>query len=382
MLGIVEATKKGLTAFGPSATSAIWLRSVSGVPATAQPKVTPVRSATGSSSRPASATASRAATIASCEKRAVRWARFGPRCSTGSNPLTSPAIRVGSSLASNWVIGPTPDSPASSARQVDGASRPTGVSAPSPVTTGSRAPFNAPEPCSSAAIIAIRPHGPAGNPSKGAPTPSDRGYSRGRSGVTGHCRVPVLIRFGCASLRPGGKIPAPRRNTGPQLEVPRAPRPDPRLAGAGHDADRRPHRRPPRPLDDRRADRARHRRRADPGRLPGAGRGLPPESRGPVGRLLRNDPLLHDRPRLAGQPTGDADRPEVLPAPPGRAAARRPRRARDRPRRRERDAADHRPAEAPGRRHGADRRHPLAVDLGAADRRPVRDRPDRGRGRG
>ena len=95
MLGIVEATKKGLTAFGPLSSIASMLSSVSGVPATAQPKVTPARSAIGSRSRPASATASRAATIASCEKRAERWARFGPRCATGSKPFTSPAIRVG-----------------------------------------------------------------------------------------------------------------------------------------------------------------------------------------------------------------------------------------------------------------------------------------------
>src|SRR4029077_7165523 len=76
-------------------------------------------------------------------KRALRWVRFDPSASTGSKPGNSPAIRVASEERANWVIGLIPDCPATSAFQVDGASRPTGVSAPSPVTTGSPAGFTA-----------------------------------------------------------------------------------------------------------------------------------------------------------------------------------------------------------------------------------------------
>jgi hypothetical protein len=44
------------------------------------------------------------------------------------------------SLASNRVIGPTPERPASSAAQLEGTSLPSGVIAPSPVTTTRDAP--------------------------------------------------------------------------------------------------------------------------------------------------------------------------------------------------------------------------------------------------
>jgi hypothetical protein len=53
----------------------------------------------------------------------------------GSNPLTSAAIRTGSSLGSNAVIGPTPDRPAASPSHEAQAVSPSGVTAPIPVTT-------------------------------------------------------------------------------------------------------------------------------------------------------------------------------------------------------------------------------------------------------
>src|SRR6202040_2589237 len=61
-------------------------------------------------------------------------ASFGETTWIGSNPFTSPARRTGSPSVSNVEIQPTPLSPASAARQVDGASSPRGVTAPIPVT--------------------------------------------------------------------------------------------------------------------------------------------------------------------------------------------------------------------------------------------------------
>ena len=49
--------------------------------------------------------------------------------------MTSPAIWVGSPEGSNAVIVSTPETPLTSACQVDSRSLPTGVTAPSPVTT-------------------------------------------------------------------------------------------------------------------------------------------------------------------------------------------------------------------------------------------------------
>ena len=51
-----------------------------------------------------------------------------------SKPLISPAIRTGKSLGSNAWMKSTPLLPASAARHVEGASSPSGVIAPTPVT--------------------------------------------------------------------------------------------------------------------------------------------------------------------------------------------------------------------------------------------------------
>jgi hypothetical protein len=62
-------------------------------------------------------------------------ASFGEATWVGSKSFTSAAIRTENSLASKARMKSMPLSPATAARQVDGASAPIGVTAPSPVTT-------------------------------------------------------------------------------------------------------------------------------------------------------------------------------------------------------------------------------------------------------
>ena len=66
--------------------------------------------------------------------RSIRRASLCGATEVGSKPFTSPAIRTGNSLASKAWMKSMPLSPATAARHVDGASRPIGVIAPSPVT--------------------------------------------------------------------------------------------------------------------------------------------------------------------------------------------------------------------------------------------------------
>src|SRR5215469_2395851 len=83
---------------------------------------------------PASAQASRAATSANCSQRSMRraWTRS---TSVAGSAAAQAAIRVGSSAAQSSVSLVTPLRPASSESQVEATSAPTGVIAPSPVTT-------------------------------------------------------------------------------------------------------------------------------------------------------------------------------------------------------------------------------------------------------
>ena len=60
------------------------------------------------------------------------------RAAEGSNPRTSPAICAGQSVASKRVIGPIPERPATNPDHVSAADKPTGVTAPNPVTTTRR----------------------------------------------------------------------------------------------------------------------------------------------------------------------------------------------------------------------------------------------------
>ena len=82
---------------------------------------------------PASSQACWAAATASRTFRSIRLASFGGTRSPGSKPRTSAAIRTGYSEASNASIQPTPLRPETAASHVDGASRPSGVTAPRPV---------------------------------------------------------------------------------------------------------------------------------------------------------------------------------------------------------------------------------------------------------
>src|SRR5574340_843360 len=62
---------------------------------------------------------------------------------SGSNPLTSAAIRVGKPEASNEAIDAAPLAPAHTAAHVDAASLPTGVTAPMPVIATRLRPLTA-----------------------------------------------------------------------------------------------------------------------------------------------------------------------------------------------------------------------------------------------
>src|SRR5579875_2191971 len=94
---------------------------------------TPSRSGSGCG-EPASAQASRAATSANCSQRSIRRACTRPTASAGSAAACA-AMRTGRSRAHGSVIARTPLRPASIAAQVDATSPPSGVVAPSPVTT-------------------------------------------------------------------------------------------------------------------------------------------------------------------------------------------------------------------------------------------------------
>ena len=95
----------------------------------------PIRSGGYAPSSPASATASRAAPSESRTFRSSLLASFGAATCVGSKSLTSAATRTGNSVVLKERMKSMPLSPATAARQVDGASAPMGVTAPSPVTT-------------------------------------------------------------------------------------------------------------------------------------------------------------------------------------------------------------------------------------------------------
>ena len=68
-------------------------------------------------SMPESATASLAAATAKWMKRLMRRAILWSMAALGSKSLTSAAMRTSRSLASKWVIGPTPETPPARLRQ-------------------------------------------------------------------------------------------------------------------------------------------------------------------------------------------------------------------------------------------------------------------------
>ena len=98
-----------------------------------QDTTTPRRSPS-TSGEPASAHASRAATIANCSLRSIRLACTRSISVAGSTAAQA-AILAGSSAAQSCVRATAPLRPASRACHVLATSAPTGVIAPSPVTT-------------------------------------------------------------------------------------------------------------------------------------------------------------------------------------------------------------------------------------------------------
>ena len=100
-----------------------------------------MRSASGSTSRPESSSACRAAATIICAKRSMRRACLCSIQSFGSNSFSSQANVTGYSLASHCSIGAAPDLPASRLSQVVWTSFPSGETHPSPVMTTRLRPF-------------------------------------------------------------------------------------------------------------------------------------------------------------------------------------------------------------------------------------------------
>jgi hypothetical protein len=106
-------------------------------PPIAEPKTIPTRLGSNPFSS-ASPTASFAEATASSTLRSSFRASFAETTLPGSKSLTSAAIRTGNSDASNARMKSTPLRPSRAASQVEGASFPSGVTAPRPVTTTRR----------------------------------------------------------------------------------------------------------------------------------------------------------------------------------------------------------------------------------------------------
>jgi hypothetical protein len=131
--GISIGTVYGEMRCQPFSLSVSYAVSVDPIPPIPLVTLTPSRSGS-TAGVPASAQASRAATIASCSQRSIRRACTRPTTSTGSMAACA-ANRTGSDSAHGWLRECTPLRPASIADQVDATSPPSGVVAPSPVTT-------------------------------------------------------------------------------------------------------------------------------------------------------------------------------------------------------------------------------------------------------
>src|SRR6478672_1596872 len=86
-------------------------------------------------------------------KTSIFLTSFLFRNASGSNPLTSPAMREENSAASKCVIGPMPLRPAHSASQLAAVPMPSGDTRPTPVTTTRL--LTGP-PCDSSLFLAVR----------------------------------------------------------------------------------------------------------------------------------------------------------------------------------------------------------------------------------
>src|SRR2546423_2527748 len=135
--GISIGTVCGLTLRGPDASRmSSWLSSVT-APPMPLPTTTANRSpSTSVPASPASCHAWCAAMSAAASERSSRRILTRSMTPAGSTFIWA-AIRTGSCAAQSWVSGATPERPATMASQVDATSPPSGVVAPSPVTTTS-----------------------------------------------------------------------------------------------------------------------------------------------------------------------------------------------------------------------------------------------------
>ena len=133
IIGIRNGLKRGLRSLSTKPFTCSKKVSIPPIP---EPQTTPILSRFSfSKSNPESAMASSATTTPNCVNRSIRRASLRSRTSLGSKSLTSHAKCVLNKEASNLVIGPAPDLPASRFFQVSSAELPSGVSAPKPVTT-------------------------------------------------------------------------------------------------------------------------------------------------------------------------------------------------------------------------------------------------------
>src|SRR6266403_1426208 len=147
MLMMSIGMKKGETRSGPFSMSCLWASRSEEMPPMPEPISTPKRApSTLAVSRPESSTAMTAHAIAYLRYGSNRRASFLSTYFSSSKLRTSPAMRVTNWYspfavlvwASNLVMGPIPDLPCVSADQNSSTVLPTGVSAPSPVTTTRR----------------------------------------------------------------------------------------------------------------------------------------------------------------------------------------------------------------------------------------------------
>ncbi len=132
-LGIIIGTSSGETASGPEAASLAALSTSAETPPTPTPSTTPTRLPSHrAGSRPASATACRAATSASFTNRAIRHTDRPPTAASRSMPSTGHAKSTGSPASSSHRRAV--ECPEHSPSQKLCSSAPAGVTRPMPVT--------------------------------------------------------------------------------------------------------------------------------------------------------------------------------------------------------------------------------------------------------
>ena len=129
---------------GPRASS--WRAPASSIakPPTQEPMTTPTRASDPRPRRRSRSTPPRAACTVMRPQRSILRASRLPTTASPSKPFTSAAMPQEMRDASNSVTGASPLCPASSALQVEAASRPTGVTIPMPVIT-TRGPMAVPD---------------------------------------------------------------------------------------------------------------------------------------------------------------------------------------------------------------------------------------------